>query len=105
MFGRNWPSVLEKKIFNKILHFRYYLPLEKGVTIHLNKLESLPSKDALCHVCLILAKQFWKRIFLINLNRNLLFRYHFPLEKGVDLHLNKLESPSSKDALYQVWII
>ena len=104
MFGRNWPSVLEKKIFNKILHFRYYLPLEKDVTIHLNKLESLPSKDALCYVCLKLAKQFWKRICLINLNRNLLFRYYFPLEKGVALHLNKLESPSSKN-LYQVWII
>ena len=30
-------------IFNTILLFSYYLPLEKGV-------ESPPSKDALCHV-------------------------------------------------------
>ena len=27
-----------------------------------------------------------------------------PLEKGVALHLNKLESPSTKYALCQVWL-
>ena len=32
------PLVLKKKIFN--LLFRNYLPLEKGVALHLNKLES-----------------------------------------------------------------
>ena len=36
--------------------FRYYLPLETDGTLHLNKLESLSFKDALCQVWLILAK-------------------------------------------------
>ena len=31
-------------------------------------------------------------------------RYYLPLEKGRALHLNKIESPSPKDALCQVWL-
>jgi hypothetical protein len=34
----------------------------------------------------------------------LLFRYYLPLEKGNPLPLNKHESPSPKDDLYQVWL-
>jgi hypothetical protein len=34
----------------------------------------------------------------------LLFRYHLPLETGYPLPLKKLESPSPKDDLYQVWL-
>ena len=33
-----------------------------------------------------------------------LFHNYFILEKGVTLHLNTVESPSAKDALYQVWL-
>ena len=44
--------------------FRYYLPLEKGGTHHLNKLESPSPKDALCQVWLKLAQWFWRRRFL-----------------------------------------
>ena len=33
-----------------------------------------------------------------------LFRNYLPLEKRWALHLNKLESPSPKDALCQVWL-
>ena len=33
-----------------------------------------------------------------------LFHNYLPLEKGEVLHLNKLESPSPKDALCQVWL-
>ena len=33
-----------------------------------------------------------------------LFRNYLPLEKGGALNLNKLESPSPKDALCQVWL-
>ena len=33
-----------------------------------------------------------------------LFRNYLPLGKGGALHLNKLESPSPKDALCQVWL-
>ena len=31
------------------------------------------------------------------------FRKYLPLEKGLALYLKKLESPSPKDALCQVW--
>ena len=47
--------VLEKKIFkfvNVFSLFRNYLPLEKGVGLHLNKLESPLPKDELCPVVL-----------------------------------------------------
>ena len=37
------------------------LPLEKGVALHLNKLESPPLMDALCQVWLKLAHWFWRR--------------------------------------------
>ena len=33
-----------------------------------------------------------------------LFCYYLPLEKDRALHLNKLESPSPKHALCQVWL-
>ena len=35
--------------------------------------------------------------------RRRLFHNYLPLEKGGALHLNKVESPSVKDALWQVW--
>jgi hypothetical protein len=56
--------VLEKKIFKifqYIFIFRYYLPLEKGDPLHLNKLESPPPKDDLCQVWLKLAQWLWRR--------------------------------------------
>jgi hypothetical protein len=49
------------KIFSAFLLFRYYLPLEKGDPLHLNKLESPPPKDGLCQVWLKLARWFWRR--------------------------------------------
>jgi hypothetical protein len=54
--------VQEKKFFN--LLFRYYLPLEKGYPLGLNKLESLSPKDDLCQVWLKLAQWFWRGRFL-----------------------------------------
>ena len=47
---------------------------------------------------------FWRRRFLNFVNAFSLFRYYLPLEKGGVLCLNKLESPSPKDALCQVWL-
>ena len=82
--------------------FRNYLPLEKGGTLHLYKLESPSPKDALCQVWLKLAYWFWRRRFLKFVNLFSLFRNYLPLEKGGALLLNKLESPSPKDALCQV---
>jgi hypothetical protein len=44
------------KIFSAFLLFHYYLPLEKGNPLHLNKLESPAPKDDLCQVWLKLAR-------------------------------------------------
>ena len=46
-----------------------------------------------------------KKIFFNFVNLFSLFRnyIYLPLEKGEALHLNKLESPSPKDALCKVW--
>ena len=61
------PMVLEKKIFLNLVNvfqlICYYLPLEKGRALLLNKLESPSPKDALCQVWLKLAQWFWKKIF------------------------------------------
>ena len=50
------PAVLEKrrflKVFNVFLLFHNYLPFEKGVALHLNKLEFPLPKDALCQTWL-----------------------------------------------------
>ena len=100
--------VLEKKIFYiSSMYFRYFcnnLPLEKGWVLHLNKLESPSPKDALCQVWLKLAQWSWRRRFLNFVNVFSLFRNYLPLEEVGALHLNKLESPSPKDALCQVWL-
>ena len=55
------------------LQFQNYLPLEKDVALHLNKLEFLSPKDALCQVWLKLAQQFWRTKFLNFVNVFLLF--------------------------------
>ena len=52
---------------------------------------------------LLCAQRFWRR-FLNFVNVFSLLRNYLPLEKGGVLHLNKLESPSPKDALCQVWL-
>ena len=59
--------VLEKKnskllLVNVFLLFRNYLPLEEGVTLYLNKLESASPKNALCEVWLKLVQ--WEKQIL-----------------------------------------
>ena len=63
------PMVLEKRFFNFLnvsLLFCNYLPLEKGESLHLKKLETPSPKGALCQVWLKLAKWFWRIRFLIS---------------------------------------
>ena len=72
--------VLEKKFFLN-LFFRYYLPLERGNTLHLNKLKSPSHKDDLCQVWLKLVQWFWRRRFFKNFSVFLLFCDYLPLEK------------------------
>ena len=63
-----------------------YLPLEKG------------NGQSFEQIWLKLNKWFWRRL-LNNFNVYQLFCYYLPLERGVTLHLNKLDFPSPKDAL------
>ena len=51
----NWPSGVSEDFKSRqcILLCRYYLPLENSVTLHLNKLEFILPKNALCPVWLI----------------------------------------------------
>ena len=60
--------------------FHNYLPLDKGLALYLNKLESLSPKDALCQVWLKLAQRFCGR-FRSFVNVFSLFRNYLPLEK------------------------
>ena len=46
----------------------------------------------------------WKEDFLNFSNVFLLFGNYLPFKKGVGLQLNKLESPSPRDTLCQVWL-
>ena len=59
-FGWNWSSGSEENFQSSSIYYRYfvitlYLPLEKGVALHLHKRESPSSKAALCQVWLNLA--------------------------------------------------
>ena len=70
----------------------------------MKKLESSSSKNDLCWDWLKLAYWFWRRRFFNFVNVISRFRNYLPFEKGMALHLNKLESPLHKDALCQVWL-
>jgi hypothetical protein len=58
-FYWNWLAFL--KIFSKFLLFCYYLPLGKGVVLHLYNSESPLPKDDLYQLWLKLAQRFWRR--------------------------------------------
>ena len=73
------------------------------MALHLNKFESPSPKDSLCKVWLNLAWLFCRRRFLNFVNIFTLFHYYLALEKGMALHLNKIEFPSHKNTLCQVW--
>jgi hypothetical protein len=55
----------------------------------------LPKED-LYHILLKFASWLWWRRFFENFSVFLLFCYYLPLENGVSLPLNKLESPRSR---------
>ena len=75
------------------------------MTLHLNKLEFPSSKDCLCQVWLKLVQWFWRGRFLNFVNVFSPFRNYLPLEKGLIHHLNKLEFPLPKDALFQLSLV
>ena len=75
---------------------------EKLLVLYLKKFESPSPRDAFCQVWLKLAQWFWRRRFFNFVNVFSLFRNYLFFEKGGPLYLNKLESPSPKDAFCQV---
>ena len=98
-----WPAGSGEEDFSKFsvyFDFRYYLPLEKGDPLPLNKLESPSPKDDLCQVWLKLAQWLWRGRFLNDPNRFLHFFDYLPFEEDLALYLNKLKFPSPKDNLY-----
>ena len=61
--------VLEKKIYkivNMFLQFRNYLPLKKGGTLYLTKLESPSPKDALCKYLITIGTVFLEKKMFLN---------------------------------------
>ena len=100
--------VLEKRIFLiSSLYFRYFViisPWKRAGPVIWTNLNRL-------HPRMLCAKFGWnwpsgfgEEDFFNFVNVFSIFRNYFPLEKGRALHLNKLESPSPKDALCQVWM-
>ena len=80
-----------RRFLNSIIVFLLicnYLPLERGITLHMNKHEIPWPKDILCQVG-------WNLNFV---NVVLLFCNNLPLQMGITLHMNKHEIPSPKDA-------
>ena len=100
-------QVLERKIFklvNVFSLFHYYLPLEKGMALYLNKHELPSPKDTLCQVWMKLAHFFWRRRFFRIGQYIFTIHNYLPMEKSRVLHLNKPELASPKDTLCQVWL-
>ena len=105
-YGWNWPSSSWEEEISS-MYFRDFViisPWKRVWSFISTKWNPLQPKDALCQVWLKLTQRFWRRRFLNFVNIFSLFRNYLPLERGVGLHLNKLESTSPKDALCQVWL-
>ena len=92
-----------RKQFKSINTYDYIITLIKRRKNNIN-LESTSPKDALCQDWLKLAQWFWRRRLFNFVNVFSLFRNYVPLEKDGALHLYKLESPSPRDTLCQVWL-
>ena len=69
-----------------------------GVDLHFNKLE-FPFTQGCSLLSMIKIGPT-----VLEKEDSMYFHYYLPLEEDVDLHLNKLESASPKDALCLVWL-
>ena len=100
-FGWNWPSGSGEEIFFKFVNvfslFRNYLPLEKGGALHLTKLNPL-------HPRMHFTKFEWNwpsGSGEEDFSNSSMYFHNFVIIL-LWKHLNKLKSPSLKDALCQV---
>ena len=100
---------MERRIFkisSMCMYFRYFLiisPWKRAGPFIWRNLNPSP-KDAFGQVWLKLAQWFWRRRFFNFVNVFSLFLNYLPLEKGGAIHLYRLESPPTKDALCQAWL-
>ena len=80
------------------MKFRYFIVISPW-----KRAKARSSKDLLPRLIeistVVLEKQIFKFVNIFSL-----FCYYLALEKSVVGHLNKLESPSPKDTLYQAWL-
>ena len=101
--GRICPEVLEKKILNFVnafLLFCIYFLFEKGLDLHKKNYIRCIVPSLVENILMILEKKtliFFNHVFF-------LFCNYLHFEKRATLHLYKLESPSVKNALCQVWL-
>ena len=75
------PSSAGQQLVHPKAHTRPSAVKERIISLYLNKHESLSSKDALCHVWLILTQRFWRKRFLNIFKTFLLFHYYLPLKE------------------------
>ena len=105
---KNVPVVLEKKtlkVFNNVIfYFPIISPLARAWSFVWTNLISL-------HPMMFCAKSGWnwpsgsgEEYFLKVVNLFLLFSNYPSFRKGVALHLNKLEIPSPRNTMCQVWL-
>ena len=79
------PVVLKREflnIFNIILQFRFYLPFERGLALHLNKFESPLPKNDLCQNLVEICPVVLKKKIFNNFQYNFTFSLLSPLGKG-----------------------
>jgi hypothetical protein len=91
------------KIFSVFLLFCYYLPLERDIPLHLNKLESHPQRWFVPSLIKI-GPVVLEKMILKDPIPFLHFCDYLPFEEDLVLYFNKRESPLSRDTLYQVWL-
>ena len=107
-FGWNWLRGSEEEDFLiSSMYFHYFViisPWKRAGPIIWTNLNPLHPRMLCAKFVEIGPVVLGKRIFYIFVNVFSLFRNYLHLEKGRALHLNKLESPSPKEDLYQVWL-
>ena len=98
----NGPVVLEKKILKSsqcIFIIFQLFPLSKGCSPSFEQIWIPFTQECFCKVWLKLDQWWCRRKSIKVFNVFLLFHNYLPFEKSVALYMNKLESPSPKDAL------
>ena len=82
----------------------YYLPLEKGVALHLNEFDFPSHRDPLCPVCLKFSQWFPRERFFNFVNVFSLFCFYLPLGR-VWLFIEQIWMPSHKGILIvPIWL-